>query len=87
MRTTSIRRLDGQGRIILPAHIRKALNLAQNSAVTINLTEDGEIRIRPAEERCCICGRETRKDAMRISDGKSVCHRCVEIIKEETKKW
>jgi len=87
MRTTSIRRLDGQGRVILPAHIRKALNLAQDSAVTINLTEDGEIRIRPAEERCCICGREVSDNAMRLSGGKPVCHRCVEIIKEETRKW
>jgi AbrB family looped-hinge helix DNA binding protein len=87
MKAKSIRRLDGQGRVILPAHIRKALNLAQDSAVTIDMTEDGEIRIRPEKERCCICGREAREDALQLDSGKLVCHRCVEIIKEGTKEW
>lgn len=86
MRANSIRRLDGQGRVILPAHIRKALNLTTDSAVTIEL-KDGEIRIKPAKEQCCICGREAREDAMRIDSGKLVCQRCVKIIKEETKEW
>ena len=85
MKAKSIRRLDGQGRVILPAHIRKALNLAQDSAVTIDMTEDGEIRIRPEKERCCICGREAREDALQLDSGKLVCHRCVNIIREETK--
>ena len=87
MKAKSVRRLDGQGRVILPAHIRKALNLAQDSAVTIDMTEDGEIRIKPAKERCCICGREAGEDALHLSGGKLVCHRCVNIIREETKKW
>ena len=52
----STRRLDGQGRVILPAHIRKALNLSQDSTVTIEMEDDSSIRIRPAAERCCICG-------------------------------
>lgn len=56
MRTKSTRRLDGQGRVILPAHIRKALNLSPESTVTIEMEDDGSIRIRPTEERCCICG-------------------------------
>lgn len=87
MKAKSIRRLDGQGRVILPAHIRKALDLAQDSTVTIDMTEDGEIRIKPAKERCCICSREVGEDALPLSGGKLVCHRCVEIIKEETEKW
>lgn len=86
MEPKSIRRLDGQGRVILPAHIRKALNLAQDSAVAIEM-KDGEIRIKPVKERCCICGRETGEDALALSSEKLVCHRCVKIIKEETKKW
>lgn len=56
MNTKSVRRLDGQGRVILPAHIRKALDLSPESTVTIEIEDDGSIRIRPAEERCCICG-------------------------------
>lgn len=56
MRAKSVRRLDGQGRVILPAHIRKALNLAQDSAVSIDMTRDGAIMIRPVDKRCCVCG-------------------------------
>ena len=56
MRAKSIRRLDGQGRVILPSHIRKALELNKDSAVTIDMTNDGRIIITPAEDRCCICG-------------------------------
>jgi len=56
MKTKSTRRLDAQGRVILPSHIRKALSLTQNSAVTIDMREDGTILITPAEDRCCICG-------------------------------
>ena len=52
----SIRRLDGQGRVILPAHIRNALNLTADSSVSIEMEDDGSIRIRPSEERCCVCG-------------------------------
>lgn len=89
MKAKSVRRLDGQGRVILPAHIRKALNLGQDSAVTIDMTEDGEIRIKPEKERCCICGRTAKlnEGVLFLSDEKLVCQRCVNIIREETKKW
>jgi AbrB family looped-hinge helix DNA binding protein len=87
MKANSIRRLDGQGRIILPAHIRKALNLSQDSAVTITL-KDGGILIKPAEERCCICGTLLEgNDGMKMESGNRVCSRCVQIIKEEVEKW
>lgn len=89
MKAKSVRRLDGQGRVILPAHIRKALNLGQDSTVTIEMTEDGEIRIKPAEERCCICGGTAKlnEGVLFLNDKKLVCQRCVNIIREETKKW
>lgn len=90
MRTKSIRRLDGQGRVILPAHIRKQLNLSQDSAVTIDMTEDGNILIKPAEDRCCICGATLDRndhDILELSSGNLVCQRCVRIIREETAEW
>lgn len=55
MKTTSVRRIDRQGRVILPSHIRKALNLQTDSAVTVELTDRG-ILVTPAEKRCCVCG-------------------------------
>jgi AbrB family looped-hinge helix DNA binding protein len=55
-KVSSIRRLDGQGRVILPAYIRKALNLAEDSTVTISMTEAGSVLITPTTKNCCICG-------------------------------
>jgi bifunctional DNA-binding transcriptional regulator/antitoxin component of YhaV-PrlF toxin-antitoxin module len=83
MKTKSIRRLDGQGRVILPVHIRKALNLSQDSLVTIEMTEDGEIRIKADEPRCCICGGSANlnEGVLFFSEEKLVCQRCVNIIK------
>lgn len=56
MRTKAIRRMDGQGRVILPSHIRKAMRLRENSRVTIDMTDDGKIIITPTQDVCCICG-------------------------------
>lgn len=82
MRANSIRRLDGQGRVILPAHIRKALNLTTDSEVTIELTEDGEIRIKPAEERCCICGRSVNEKRKVTIKDNIICWECTVDVQE-----
>lgn len=87
MRTKSIRRLDGQGRVILPSHIRKALGLAQNSAVTIDLTDRGEVLIKPTTERCCICGSDVHdkpftQTLMVGSERKYVCGYCFASMKD-----
>lgn len=55
MATKTTRYIDSTGRIILPVHIRKALNLTEGRCVEIEM-DGGEIRIKPIEERCCICG-------------------------------
>lgn len=87
MRANSIRRLDGQGRVILPAHIRKALNLTTDSEVTIELTDDGRIVILPAEEHCCICGENVVgvSNTQKIKVGnetKYVCPACLAGLKD-----
>lgn len=86
MNTKSVRRLDGQGRVILPSHIRKALNLSKDSEVTINLRPDGAVIIRPAVERCCICADDvTDKPHISVASGdgvKVICDRCKNLIKE-----
>lgn len=58
MKEKCIRRLDGQGRTIIPSHIREALGLKENSPITIRLEQDGSIVIRPAIPTCCVCGTE-----------------------------
>lgn len=86
MKANSIRRLDGQGRVILPSYIRKKLNISKDSAVTIDLNEEGDIVIRPAEERCAICS-ELLPDTSYITiptphGEKHICKRCTCLIKE-----
>lgn len=78
-------RMDAQGRVILPPHIRKAMNLTPGSGVDVDLDADGTIRIRPAEERCVICG-ENPGDCIKIEVGphtKHVCRNCSKLIVSE----
>ena len=87
MKAKSIRRLDGQGRVILPSHIRKALNLTPDSEVTIDLTEDGRIVIFPTSKHCCICGEGVAgvPNTQKITVGnktKYVCPACFVGLKE-----
>ena len=82
MKAKNTRYLDAQGRIILPNHIRKALNLKAGSDVNVDMEEDGTIRIRAAEERCEICG-ENPGNCVKITVGpysKYVCQNCAKLI-------
>ena len=78
MATKATRYVDAQGRIILPAHIRKALNLTEGHCVEIEI-EDGSIRIRPIEERCSICGKALADQFIDMRD-KKICPECARII-------
>ena len=85
MTTKSTRYLDAQGRIILPNHIRKALNLVPGSAVEVDMEDALTIRIRPAEERCELCGEKITKDNQAVtitvwSGKKHICRECVTKI-------
>lgn len=72
------RYLDAQGRIILPAHIRKALNLTAGKVVEVDLEDDGTIRLTPTDERCAICGAPVNEH-IEIG-GKKICKRCARKI-------
>ena len=48
-------RMDAQGRVLIPAHIRNELNLAAEQAFTVCI-ENGAVQIRPEEARCIVCG-------------------------------
>lgn len=92
MTTKSTRYLDAQGRIILPSHIRKALNLVPGSAVDVDMEDAYTIRIRPADLRCALCGvRLTENEGRTItvwSGEKHVCGLCEsKILIEKTKEY
>lgn len=78
---TTKRRIDEQGRIVIPNHIRKNLNLAAGSLVEVSMDEDKTITLRPTADNCCICGKSLEdNDAIRITDDKSLCAECGEKV-------
>lgn len=76
--------VDNQGRIVLPAHIRKALNVGKGHTVTLDLDDDGTIRIKAVPERCCVCGDSVDKKyytEVKVGTGvKMVCFDCAQAI-------
>lgn len=84
MATKSTRYIDPQGRIIIPKHIRKALNLNTGNVVEVSLDDDGTIRVRASYERCTICGEgvEGRPVAeVTVGSGrKLVCYNCSQAV-------
>lgn len=75
------RYMDDQGRVILPAHIRKKLNLNPGSVVEVEL-EDDTITIKPSAESCCICGRSIEEKPLEISKDKKICFDCAQKVAE-----
>lgn len=85
MATAKTTRMDAQGRVILPPHIRKELNLNAGQLVTVTL-EGGTITIQPAEERCALCG-ETTKDKYLVGPkAELICGNCAKAIAAAVKK-
>lgn len=84
MITKSMRYVDDLGRVVLPAHIRKNLNLKKGNAVSVTLDEDGTIRIRPEAERCCLCGKGVegapRTEVTIGPSKKLICYHCAQLV-------
>lgn len=83
MATKATRYVDNQGRIILPAFIRKHLNLGSGHVVDMTLEDDGSIRIKAAKERCSVCGNsvEDKPHSEISANGKKfVCYECAQAI-------
>ena len=79
MATTKTTRMDAQGRVILPPHIRKELNLNPGQLVNVSL-EGGTIKIRPAEERCAFCGEAATDKHIAGPKETRICRRCALAI-------
>ena len=79
MATTKTTRMDAQGRVILPPHIRKELNLNAGQKVIVSL-EAGVIQICPAEELCAICGKAANGEPFISPSGVTICRSCAEKI-------
>lgn len=75
------RRIDDQGRIIIPNHIRKDLNLVAGSLVEVSMDEDKTITIKATADNCCICGKSLEgKEAIKVTKTKTMCLECAEAV-------
>ena len=75
------RTVDHLGRVVIPAHIRKYLNIKPGNSVEVILAYDGDIRIRPSKDRCVICGMELngQESPLEVTigpDKKKLCKFC-----------
>lgn len=84
---TKTKRVDAQGRVLIPSSIRETLDIQPDTEVSVKLDGD-TIKINVAETRCCICLAPKKNDEIMIAyDGmrgsaKYICGRCVAKIKE-----
>ena len=75
------RRIDDQGRIIIPNHIRKDLNLVPGSLVEVSMDEEKTITIKATTDNCCICGKSLEgKDTIKVTKTKTMCFECAEAV-------
>lgn len=65
----SVRRLDAQGRLLIPAHLRDQLAIGADTPLKIS-TDGQTIRVSPSGIRCSLCGEGGRdhRDLRRETD-------------------
>ena len=72
-------KVDSQGRCVIPAQIRKQLNIKNNQAMTIYADGDSII-IRSGEKQCSFCG-TTRELHHKIGNN-YICSSCMYSIED-----
>lgn len=85
MATNKTTRMDAQGRVILPPHIRKEMKLNPGQRLTVAL-EGNTITVRPAEERCSFCGAPA-EDTYTVGHKTTlICKSCARAIASAVQK-
>ena len=83
MATVKTTKMDAQGRVIIPPHIRNELNLYAGQSLKVSF-ENGIIKLWTEEERCIICGDSVKgKRHAEITGGpatKCVCTSCALVL-------
>ncbi|MDR2457510.1 MAG: AbrB/MazE/SpoVT family DNA-binding domain-containing protein [Clostridiales Family XIII bacterium] len=77
-----VRKVDLLGRVVIPAEIRRTLNVEVNDPMEIFMDND-KIVLRKYSPNCIFCGSD--KDMSMIS-GRPVCKKCLNDIKDAAKK-
>jgi len=66
------RKMDGLGRVVIPAETRRMLNIEEGDHLLISV-EDGAVALRKMVDTCTFCGGSA--DVSRFK-GKGVCQSC-----------
>lgn len=79
-------RVDPQGRMMIPVHIRKALDLQPGDELSVCVDQlDGTIIVASMKERCCLCG-ESAETSVTIGHRKKlICRNCASQIRKAVK--
>jgi AbrB family looped-hinge helix DNA binding protein len=81
------KRVDAQGRVLIPSSIRETLDIHPDTEVSVKLDGD-TIKINVAETRCCVClkpvesGKYSKVYGGRGKSEKVICASCAAKIKE-----
>lgn len=85
MKAKATVRVDPQGRLMIPAHIRKELNLKPGDELGIDVDPFGTIHIESTKERCCLCGESAGVSVTIGPHKKRICGNCAAAIRKAVK--
>ena len=71
--------IDRFGRIIIPAHIRKQMNIGVGKVINMTV-KNGVLHIKAIPARCCVCGGDLEKKPHASLGEKDICYDCATKI-------
>lgn len=78
MATSGIRRkVDDLGRVVIPAGVRRALNIREGDAVEVTVEGERVVLTRP-RDACVFCGRED--DDLTVYRSRRLCRECLAAL-------
>ena len=81
MKSTGIvRRIDELGRIVLPAELRRTLNIGERETMEI-FVEGSSVVLKKYRPTCIFC--DSARDVV-LFKGKNICTRCLRQLREPT---
>ena len=81
MKSTGIvRRIDELGRIVLPAELRRTLNIGERETMEI-FVDGSSIVLKQYSPACIFC--DSARDVV-LFKGKNICTRCLRQLREPT---
>jgi transcriptional pleiotropic regulator of transition state genes len=74
------RKVDRLGRVVLPAELRKDLEINEGDLVDIAVDDDGRIVLEKVAQRCVFCRATAPGVELREFENHMVCEPCVEKL-------